>query len=135
MAYEQGNLVAAEEQLRESLTRAERGGLVDDLRAAELLRARLCRARGDLAGMAAAVERANALLPVHEVPRLGRLAGAWRAWAQLALGNSAAAGRWANDYAAWRQREPSETSQDVELLVLGRVALALGDPAQSLHER
>lgn len=137
IAYEQGDLAAAEELLREGLTRAEQGGLVDDLRTAELLRARLCHARGDLAAMTAAVERANALLPVHEAPRLARLAGARRAWAQLALGNVAAAGQWAKDYVAWRQQEPAETSQDVEALVLGRVALALGDPAQAtdvLHE-
>lgn len=131
IAYEQGDLIAAEEQLREGLTRAERGGLVDDLRAAELLRARLCRARGDTAGAAAAIERANALLPVHEAPRLARLAGARRAWAQLALGNVAAAGRWASDDMAWRRQEPVETSQDGELLVLGRVVLARGDPAQA----
>lgn len=137
IACEQGDLAAAEELLREGLTRAERGGLVDDLRAAELLRARLRRARGDLAGVITAVERANALLPVHEAPRLAQLAGAWRAWAQLALGNVAAAGQWANDFAAWRQREPVETSQAVELLVLGRVNLALGDAARAtdvLHE-
>lgn len=131
IAYEQDDLATAEELLRAGLARAERGGLVDDLRAAELLRARLCHAQGDLAGMTAAIERANALLPVHEVPRLARLAGARRTWAQLALGNLAAADRWANDYVAWRQREPLETSQDVELLVLGRVALALGDHAEA----
>lgn len=137
IAYEQSDLAAAEELLREGLARAERGGLVDDLRAAQLLRARLCHARGDLAGMTAAVERANALLPVHEAPRLARLAGARRAWAQLALRNIAAAGRWATNFAAWRQGEQVETNEDVELLALGRIALALGDHAQAtgvLHE-
>jgi LuxR family maltose regulon positive regulatory protein len=137
IAYERDDLAAAEEFLREGMARSERGGLVDDLRAAQLLQARLCRARGDIAGAAEAVERANALLPVHEVPRLIRLAGARRAWAQLALGNSAAAGRWAGDYAAWRQNEPVETIQDVESLVFGHITLALGDPVQAtnvLHE-
>lgn len=51
--------------------------------------------------------------------------------------NSAAAGRWAGDYAAWRQTEPVEAIHDDEALILGHIALALGDPVQAtnvLHE-
>ena len=132
IAYEQDDLAAAEEYLREGMARSEQGGLRDDLRVACLLLARLRRAQGDLDAAATAVERATALIPMYEVPRLDRLAAAWRAWVQLARGNTEAAGQWARGYAARQQTELVETSQDGELLVLARVALAQGNPAQAI---
>lgn len=131
IAYERDDLAAAERSLREGMARSEHGGLHDDLRMAELLLACLLRAQGDLDGAVAAVERAAGLMPVHEAPRLARLADAWRAWVQLARGNATAAGQWARAYGAWQQTEPVEASQDFELLVLARVALAQGDLAQA----
>jgi LuxR family maltose regulon positive regulatory protein len=132
IAYEQGDHAAAEEQLGEGMARAEQGGLHDDLRVACLLLARLRHGRGDLDGAAAAIERAAGLMPLHEAPRLARLADAWRAWVQLARGQHEAAAQWATTYAAWRRGEPAETSQDVELLILAHIALARNDTAQAL---
>jgi LuxR family transcriptional regulator, maltose regulon positive regulatory protein len=132
IAYEQDDLAAAEEYLREGMARSEQGGLHDDLRVACLLLARLRRAQGDFDAAATAVERAAALIPIHEAPRLDRLAEAWRAWVQLARGNIEAAGQWARGYAARRRTEIVETSQDGELLVLARVSLAQGNPVQAI---
>lgn len=133
VAYEQNDLMRAEHHLREGMALSQQGGLRDDLRLAQLMMMRLGIAQGDLGGAATALEQAIGLLPIAEVPRLERLAAAWRAELNLYTGDVAAAWRWACDYLAWRQNAVFETSQDSELLALARISLVYGDLKQALE--
>jgi LuxR family maltose regulon positive regulatory protein len=124
IAYEQDDLTTAEKYLQDGVELSRRGGLQDDLIWGLVFLARLKYAMGDLPEAIAALEQANAIVQVYNIPRISMLASAFVARLQLAAGQIELALQWARGYQAERAAQPVEYLREFEDLTLARFLLA-----------
>lgn len=123
IALERDELPSAESYVQDGIALSRKGGLLDDLLFGLAALGRLCAYRGDLVGMQAAVEEAQSVIRVIDVPRAEQLAQAHLARYQHFLGRHEAAERWASAYQSIR----TEPLHEFEELTLVRILISAGD--------
>ena len=136
MAYQRDQLDTALAHVTEGIALCRRLAYTQPLATGLATLAWIRQAHGDLTGALAAIQEAERAAPSHAVTSLLNPVPAERARLMLAQGDLAAAARWTEERCLAADDEPSY-QREWEYLVLARVLLAQGRPAQavSLLER